>query len=247
MKKKIGSLLFVSLLVCLGSMLLGGCTHPIVIRNMQTYQSFGNAPFENPLKIGIVSDTTDPEQKSLLNGISNALSNYSAKVFMPYTPNSEQPVDIVTNIDIVTEHNGSGWNFLVNFPGFLIFAPAWNGYLYEVKYTINCTLTNAAKKEVIDQFKIPIILDIRHASFNRTWTEISWFEFGVIAFVGGLVFISYDDNVTPLVMEKAEGPLGKYIAQEIVNRINAKGKFSYIFIQEQSGLASKKVSIVPQS
>jgi len=248
MKRKTDSLLFVSLLLLLVMFLLSGCVHPLVINNMSTYQTSGITSFDKPLKIGIVNDTTEPEQKSILSGIANALSSYSAKIVMPYAPNSQNPVDIIANIDIETAHDGSGWNFLVNFPGFLIFAPAWNGYLYEVKYTINCTLTKGANKDAIDQFKIPIVLDIRHASYNRTWTEISWFEVGAIAFVGGLVFITYDDNVTPLVMEKTENPLGKYIAQEIVKRINSKGGFTYIRLQNQfNRLALHNIVIVPQS
>jgi hypothetical protein len=209
-------------------LLVGGCVHPLVIKNMSNYQTFGITTFEKPLKIGIVTDTTEPEQKSLLNGVANALGNYSAQVVMPYAPNSQKPIDVIAHIDIETAHEGSGWNFLINFPGFLIFTPAWNGYVYEVRYMINCTLVKEANNKVIDQFKIPIMLDIRHASYDRTWTEISWFEVGAIAFVGGLVFITYDNNVTPLVMEKTESPLGKYIAQEIVKRINSKGEFTNI-------------------
>jgi hypothetical protein len=147
---------------------------------------------------------------------------------MPYAPTSEKEVDVVVNIDVQTEHDGSGWNFLINFPGFLIFAPAWNGYIYEVKYTINVAIRKAGSKDVIDQFKLPLALDVRHASYNRTWTEVSWFEVGIIALVGGFVFIGYDDHVTPLVSDKVETPLGKYIAQDIVKRINASGKFAYI-------------------
>jgi hypothetical protein len=55
-----------------------------------------------------------------------------------------------------------------------------------------------------------------------TWTEIGWLEVGVIPFFGGLIFAgTYDPDVTPLVMDKIEQPVGDYIAQEIVSRINA--------------------------
>jgi hypothetical protein len=67
---------------------------------------------------------------------------------------------------------------------------------------------------------------------NRTWTEISWFEVSIIALVGGIVFMEYDTSVTPLVSEKVETPLGRYIAQEIVKRINASGKFTYLYQKE---------------
>ena len=97
-----------------------------------------------------------------------------------------------------------------------------------MKYTIDCTLTKGGTREAIDQFHIPIVLDVRHAAIYRTWTELSWLEVSAIAFVGGIVFVNYDESVTPLVVEKIETPLGKFIAQEIVKRINGSGKFAHI-------------------
>lgn len=244
MKKKIKSVSFVTTLVCVGMVLIGGCAHPLTIKNLSTYQSFGITSFDKLVKIGIVADTTEPEEKTLLNGVASALGSYSAQVIMPYQPNSQRPVDVVAHVDIESVHEGSGWNFLVNFPGFLVFAPAWSGYIYEVKYTINCTLTNGATKDTIDQFKIPIALDIRHAAINRTWTEVSWFEVGAIAFVGGLVFISYDNSVTSLVSEKIENPIGKYIAQEIVKHINASGGLTQIKLRNDEIVLAMPGSLI---
>ncbi len=50
----------------------------------------------------------------------------------------------------------------------------------------------------------------------------------MIAFISGLIFISYDDDVTPVVAEKIEVPIGDYIAQEIVNRLNDFGEHGNI-------------------
>lgn len=215
--------------LCIGMMLMGGCAHPLVIKNLDSYRAYGASSLDKPLKIGIATDANEPEQRRLLDGVATALLYYSAQVVMPYAPNSAKEVDVIANIDIQSEHKGSGWNFLINWPGFLIWTPAWHGYIYEVKYTINCTLKKGGTKETIDEFRIPIALDVRHADINRTWTEISWLEFSAIAFVGGLIFINYDESVTPLVSEKVENPLGKYIAQEIVKRINGSGKFTHIY------------------
>jgi hypothetical protein len=234
MKAKKRTTLFVTSWLCIAMLFVSGCSHPLVIKNLDTYRASGVESFDKPLKIGITTDAPDPEQKHLLDGIANALNGYSAHVIMPYNSKSLKEVDVVANIDIQTQHDGSGMNFFINWPGFLIWAPAWHGYIYEVKYTVNCTLTKAGTKEVIDQFTIPIALDIRHAAINRTWTEISWFEVSIIALIGGAVFINYDESVTPLVSEKVENPLGKYIALEIVKRINSSGKFSYILQNNHS-------------
>ena len=121
------------------------------------------------------------------------------------------------------EYKGSGWNFLINFPGFLIFTPAWNGYVYRVNYDVDVLLSKASDSTKIDSFSLPIHLNVRHADFNRTWTEISYFEVGVIALVGGIVFTGYDDNVSQLVIDKIEVPIGEYVAQDIVSRLNNFG------------------------
>ncbi len=70
--------------------------------------------------------------------------------------------------------------------------------------------------------------ELRHADINRTWTEVSWFEWGIIAFIGGIAFTQYDDNVSPLVADKIQEPIGDYIAQKIIKSINDSGHFALI-------------------
>lgn len=231
MKRLKASGRMISVWLCITMVLMCGCAHPLVVKNLDTYRSYGVFELDKPLKIGIDTDANEPEQLSLLEGTAKALG-HSATVTMPYHKSSQKPVDVVANVEVQTVHEGSGWNFLVNWPGFLVWAPAWHGYVYQVKYTVHCTLTKADTKEFIDQFQIPIALDVRHAAINRTWTEISWLEVSVIAFVGGILFVDYDASVTPLVAEKVQDTLGKYIAKEIVKRLNASGKFGYIHEQK---------------
>jgi len=209
---------------------INGCSHSLEIVNLPSYRSSGITNFEKPISIGVRSNAVEQEEKIFIDGIAEGLKGPNTKVIMPYFNNSKQPVDIVVNIDIKSVHEGSGWNFWINFPGFLIWTPAWHGYEYEIKYTLNCTLTKGDSKETISQFVIPIALDVRHAAINRTWTEISWFEVGIIAFISGFVFMSYDENVTPLVSEKIESPLGKYVAREIIKHIESHGALSELLL-----------------
>jgi len=205
--------------------LLTGCSHPLEVKNLNTYTNTRMTSLEKKLTIGIVPHNTgDIHCDRLLKGVGEALAKYDAAVLLPYNQSSSRKVDVIAQISIVPEYKGSGLNFLINFPGFLVWAPAWNGYIYEVDYNVDVVLTKASDRTKIDSYRLPINLNIRHAASNRTWTEISWLEFGVIAFVGGLFFIQYDDTVSPLVAAKVEAPIGDYIAQEIVNRIINSGK-----------------------
>lgn len=201
-----------------------GCTHRLEIKNLTDYRATSIGSLSRRISIGVVTDEDDVTVKRLLHDIATELQKYG-DVVMPYT-NGGKKVDLVADIRVKPEYRGSGANFLVNFPGFLIWAPAWHGYNYHVNYQIEVSLTDGANSDKIDQFSLPVKLNIRHAEMDRTWTEVSWFEVGVIALIGGIYSTKYDDDVTPLVAEAAGKTLGEYVSSEIVARINASGRFA---------------------
>lgn len=186
----------------------------------------GMMSLDQPLTIGVMPQTGDVHCDRLVKGVGEALGKYSANVLLPYSKGSVKKVDVLANINVSPNYEGSGWNFLINFPGFLIFTPAWNGYVYKVNYKVDIALTRASDNSRIDSFQIPVNLDVRQAAIDRTWTEISWFEVGAIAFLSGIYFTQYDSDVSPLVAEHIQAPVGDYIAQEIINRINSAGGFT---------------------
>ncbi len=220
-----------------------GCSHQLTVNNLRNYQNMQMQPLEKQLAIGIVPSTEDIHSQRLMKGIGTALGKYSAAVLLPYAPGNAKKADVIAKIAIKPEYEGSGWNFLINFPGFLIWTPAWHGYNYNVSYQMEIMLTKASDNSKIDSFVIPVDLKVRHADINRTWTEISWFEVGAIALVGGVIFTQYDDGVTPLLVDKIEVPIGDYVAQEIVSRINNHGGFSMMRRVESPLCAAPKSGI----
>lgn len=229
------------LFIMILALILSGCTHQLEIKNLRTYENMSINPLNERITIGIIPSTEDIHSQKLIKGIGTSLSKYSAEILLPYTPGSTKKTDVLANIKIRPEYRGSGWNFLINWPGFLIFTPAWNGYVYKINYDVDIMLTKASDNTKIDSWTIPLNLDIRHADFDRTWTEISWLEWSVIAFVGGFVFIQYDTDVTPLVAEKIEVPIGDYIAQEIINRLH-----TVEWINMDASSKSTEVILAPQ-
>ena len=212
----------------LGIMMFGsGCAHTLEVKNIRSYENMQMNPLQKPVTIGVVPATEDVDSQQLMKGIGTALGRYSATVLLPYSPGNATRADVVANIKIRSEYKGSGWNFLINFPGFIIFTPAWNGYVYKANYNVDILLAKGADNSRIDAWSTPINLDLRQAEFDRTWTEISWLEVGAIAFVGGIVFTGYDTDVTQPLVEKIENPIGDYIAQEIVNRLNTNGSLVF--------------------
>jgi len=194
------------------------------IKNLNNYRSASMQPSAKPVSIGIASPGTESDiySQRLVKGVGTALARYTSEVVLPYSLQSAKKVDVIAQIGVKPEYKSSGWNFLINWPGFLIFMPAWNGYVYKVNYNVDILLTDGPKNSRIDSFSIPVHLNIRHADMDRTWTEVGWLEFGIIPLFGGIIFATtYDPDVSPLTLDKIESPVGDYIAQEIISRVNA--------------------------
>lgn len=220
-------------LACLGLsyLTLAGCSHRLEIKNLSEYKPTSISPLSRRISIGILSTEEDPNLKILITQVGTELQKFSKEVILPYQPNKSKKVDLIADIRVSPEFKGSGNNFLVNFPGFLVWAPAWHGYIYTVTYNVDVNLIDPIKNDKIDTFVLPIKLDVRHAAINRTWTEVSWLEVGIIALVGGGVFTGYDPKVTPLVAKESGQTIGEYVGTEIIARINGSGRFS--FLQER--------------
>ena len=123
-------------------------------------------------------------------------------------------IDIAVNPKYV----GSGQNFVVNFPGLLIFAPAIWGYKYTADIDTRVNITNL-KDNTSRQIAVPTRYVFRQADMGRTWTEVSWFEVGIIALVGGTVFTGYDNDVTPEFITTVSPNYGAYVSRKIIDAL----------------------------
>ena len=203
-------------LVALG-VLSSGCAHPMEVKNLDLYKTTFINSQQTGASIGMSAVTSTPEEERLVVAVGNAMKKDGFKVDFPFFPNDENRklVDKLVKIATSSKYEGSGWNFLINWPGFLIWTPAWHGYDYRVKYSFDVDITDTKGGENLPRLSIPIDLDVRHAAMNRTWTEISWFEWSAIAFVGGLIFTRYDKSVTPLLLDAIEIKVADYVASKI--------------------------------
>jgi hypothetical protein len=211
------TLLFFVLLFLL---VTSSCSHNLEIINLGTYKNKNLNMLDKNVTIGIIPSTNNPYANKLFKGIATELEKYSADVRLPYSVENSMPIDVKANIDIRLDVKGSSRNFWINWPGFIIFTPLWHGYNYRNKYNIDVLLSRAADNQKIDSFSIPVNLEIRHSDSNRTWIEVSFLDWSITAFISGFVFIQYDKNVTELVVDEIQMPIGNYIAQKIVSRIN---------------------------
>ena len=177
------------------------CSHTLTVKNINEYQQTSMVSVGKKQKLGIVSANRDPNTEIFVKETASELAKYAESiVFADNNPSLQLgSVDYWIKMSFQPNYDGSGWNFLINWPGFLIWTPAWHGYVYKVNYSADVTITEAKTNKVIEKLTVPFKFDIRHADIGRTWTEIGWLEVGFIPFVGGFIFTQYDDTISSLV------------------------------------------------
>lgn len=203
--------------VALTLLLCAGCAHTLEVKNLSLYKPEYMNSLGTDLRIGLAATTSTPEEDRLMINTVNALKRDGFKVTYPFYSSKENDatVDFVVKVATSSEYKGSGWNFLINWPGFLIWTPAWHGYNYRAVYAFDVDVMDTKTNASLPHLAIPVDLDIRHAAINRTWTELSWLEWSAIAFAGGIIFTRYDKSVTPLLVNAVESKVGDYVASKM--------------------------------
>ncbi|MCP3942407.1 MAG: hypothetical protein GY710_13095 [Desulfobacteraceae bacterium] len=199
-----------------------GCAHKMDVTNIRSHFSPPIAPPKTPIKIGIKSsDDAVMEKSKYISAIVDAIKRSGSfeKTIYPYKHSVHNgDVDVVVDLSVMPKYSGSGSNFLVNWPGFLIFAPAFWGYGYnaDIATMVNITF---AEQNISQQIAVPLQYKFRHAAINRTWTEIGWLEFGIIPFIGGIAFTQYDPKITPDFISSISTSYGASISNKIIETI----------------------------
>lgn len=190
-----------------------GCTHALTIDNFPAMPSVGAAAVR-PLVIGVVNQGGASYSEQYVDAIARALQLQASveRVVYPYARGPA--VDVVANVDVNAEYRGAGTNFWVNWPGFLVFAPKWNGYKYQANPRTRVQLTTPDGNP-IGEVSWEYNYVFHQADMGRTWTELSWLESSIIAFIGGFVFIQYDTDQTPHFIQAVSNSYGRQVAARI--------------------------------
>lgn len=97
----------------------------------------------------------------------------------------ERP-DLILSISPHASYRSSGWNFLINWPGFLLFTPAWNGYVYHADVMTDFAIHDG-DGQLLSSAQVPVAYDIRQTDGDRgAVAGFSWLEVSLMAFIGGI-------------------------------------------------------------
>jgi hypothetical protein len=200
-----------------------GCSHAMRITNLHEYQPIPSPPVEPPRKVGITSrNIADPATRGYVDAVAEGLRRDPSFDLVLYPYDGRRDADLVLDISVSPRYSGRGSNFLVNWPGFLIFAPAIWGYGYEA--TVETQVSIRDRGGLVQELAIPTRYRFRQAESDRTWTQIGWLELGIIPLIGGLAFTQYDPDVTPEFVSRVAPNYGAYVAQRIRETLASSGQ-----------------------
>jgi len=212
-------LALVILPVALGAL---GCAHDMEVLNLQDYAH--PAVFrDNDTKfdLAVAKSSIDPAAMWLSNAVERELSSrrevghFNTEV-KPGTKFS--PTSYVLSIDPTISFDTSGWNFIVNWPGGFIFAPAWHGYNYVANISTIVAIHDA-NGQSLREIKVDTPYYFRHADFGRCWWPI--FQFNLFGNLIGGVYtsLSYDDDATTPFQRAVEQNYASFVADRLLDAL----------------------------
>lgn len=219
-----------SVLLIVITIFSASCTHSLKVRNADAfYTSNSGGILSVPVVLGVVTESSDTNinTQRLLDEVIDALRDSGDYVdvkrtfrYTDFSGDRRSDVDYVATLELNPNYQGSLWNWIpISWPGFLLWTPAWNGFVYKADLATTLKIQDPLNREVLVERKIPMRLNLRHAGINRTWIEIGWLEWSIIPFVGGIFWTRYDSQVTPILVSEVGELYGDYIAVEISKEI----------------------------
>lgn len=203
--------------ILVGALIQISCSHSMEIRNLDAYVHQASAPRE--LTLVVAQHGNDQDLQDLGTATIYALQRHSS-VGSVAVANEAKDVaaDAYVSVTPKTEYGGSGWNFLITFPGFLLFTHAWNGFLYEATVTTDVSVRTGDSERVVTK-TIETKYDLRYCDLDRGFvTSSGWYTpfWGGLNILFGVYMINYDSDGTVEFVREVGIAYGDYIANSIV-------------------------------
>ena len=199
-----------------------GCAHQLTITNADDYY-FSTPYIDKLISIGILPCQSQGNERLVNEVVDNLRGLGNMKVVFPYVYSEHNPVDYVLEFNIQTDYSGDGMNFLISFPGFIILAPWWNGYIYNADVNTKVIITDYNTKQIIMTKAYDTRYNCRQSEFDRTWTQGADFflTYGMASLIGGFLFTEYDNDITPYFVRGYSQSYGSYIARKVGTLLNS--------------------------
>jgi hypothetical protein len=214
------------LLAGLVSMLgLCACSHELAVKNMHMYQTpVSYAKAERPLNVAVLPFRGSNDDLFFYNALLERMNANPmvASLTTDYVPGRPlaAPPDLVLGVRPSVRYRSSFVNFFVNWPGFIILTPTWNGYVYRADILTTVELCDADGRPY-DQLDVPVSYNLRHADADRTiFTGLTWLEVSSLALFGGIYnAMNFDRDVIPPLQLMVKDSYGQFIAAQLNGKL----------------------------
>lgn len=216
--------LMAGLFVVVGALALTACTHHMTIVNQKQYEDTAGVWAERSLTFAVETDATGEDAKALVEAVKEGLGTHSsvARVaFAKEAPRDFTP-DYIVRVRPETSYEGSGWNYPITFPGFLIFTHAWNGFVYGADVTTQIEIRTPGVEQAVATQTLQTNWNLRHCDFERgAWTSSGWYTpfYGGLNLIIGFFMIPYDEDATPDFLAEVNRPYGRFVAAKVIELV----------------------------
>lgn len=194
------------------------CTHDM--RIVEADERFAPGRLNRSVRVAIEAAAAEHDERMLVDFVQDALTRHSSVERVAV--NGQAPPDFlpdfVVRVQPVTEYDASGLNYLITFPGFIVFTHAWNGFHYSADIDTAVVVTTPAGDE-LGRAQIPSSYALRHTSFTRgAVTSSGWYTpfSGGINLIIGFFMINYDEKATDPFLEDVRDRYGRMVADEVI-------------------------------
>ena len=206
-----------------------GCTHslrvsPIGDAKYQYESKMANVKEE---KIGIVkAKTSDADLRRMFNSFILSFSGaYQGKLVKEYDRGSKaEAVNKIIEIGLTEMKYGYNHpkSFFIQWPGFLIFMPAWNGLSYHITIKGYVKIYNAKDNKLLKESEINDYYIVNYTEFGRGTVSTlgGWFAFSIPSFIGAFVPSEWDEGMKSDANTRLENYFGKSLSAKVIKELN---------------------------
>lgn len=112
-----------------------------------------------------MAKTPIPVEKSFLQALAKSLCEQGGyKAFVTSDPGEAGRADVTIRVSEQVSGEGCGKNFWICFPGCVVYAPAWNGYAYNVNWRFGVSIEDLDKGLSVGRLVLDRKMDVRYAT-----------------------------------------------------------------------------------
>lgn len=198
-----------------------GCKHDLEIKNLDDYAApkYGESA-NRDLVLQINGLSREKPAELLCAEIGKSLSENFGYEVVGRGVSARDKSDVSVSIDVKAVGDASWTNFLISWPGCIIFLPPWIGYSYDATFAIKCSMVASVTGAEIGTFTQMVNLHMRFADEGSTIGPNLWLVlYTVPGLVNAFSVTSFDNDIWDRLSDKGYATIGELVAVQVAQAI----------------------------